>query len=130
MLQEQLRQQQARLEQQERFIAAIVGGGQSVALRGTDQAPGATGEVVQPASGPPLLVAHGLAELPPNQVYQVWIIAGGQPTGVGLLRPTGAGPPIVPLERDLAGAQVVALTIEPAGGSPAPTGPIVLAGNL
>jgi hypothetical protein len=130
-LQEQLRAQQARIERQEQFIAAVAAGGQRVALAGTNAAPGASGEVVQPpGGGPPLLTVQGLPALPADREYQVWVISGGQPTGAGLLRPDADGPPVVPLERDLAGAQTVALTIEPLGGSPGPTGPIVLAGNL
>ena len=58
------------------------------------------------------------------------MISGGQPAGAGLLHPEAGSLPIVPLERHLAGAQTVALTVEPRGGSPGPTGPIVLAGNL
>jgi hypothetical protein len=131
MLQERLRAQQAALEQQDRFIAAVAAGGHVVALAGTDRAPGARGELVQPAGGgPPLLVVHGLPELPPNRVYQVWVIAGGRPASAGLLRPGGATTPMVTLERDLTGVQTVALTVEPAGGSPGPTTPIVLAGEV
>ncbi len=130
-LQQQLRVQQAQLTRQEQFIAAVAAGGPRVALAGTDRAPGASGEVVQPpGGGAPLLVVHGLPDLPPNQVYQVWVISGGQPAGAGLLRPEGASPPIIALEHSLSGAQTVALTIEPPGGSPGPTGPIVMAGNL
>jgi anti-sigma-K factor RskA len=129
-LQSELLAQQARLEQQERFIAASAGGSRAV-LAGTDRAPDASGQVVQPAAGgPPLLAVQGLPPLPPGQVYQIWVIADGQPYGAGLLVPADGTPAIAPLERDLSGVQVVALTPEPAGGSPAPTGPIVLAGPL
>ncbi len=130
-LQAQLRSQQAQVERQQQFIAAVAAGGPRLALSGTDQAPDASGEVVQPPGGAaPLLVVQGLPELPPHQEYQVWVIRGGQPAGAGLLRPEGPTLPIIPLEHGLAGAQTVALTIEPRGGSPGPTGPIVMAGNL
>ena len=59
---------------------------------------------------------------------QVWVIADGRPQGAGMLHPRGNEPPMIPLERDLAGAQMVALTVEPMTGSPGPTGPIVMSG--
>ena len=130
MLREQLRAQEAHVEHQERFIAAVAAGGRRVALAGTDRAPGASGEVVQPPDGGmPMLAVMGLPDLPSDQAYQVWVISGGQPIGAGLLRPEGDAP-MMPLERDLSGAQTVALTIEPRSGSPGPTGPIVLAGSV
>ena len=52
------------------------------------------------------------------------------PVGVGLLPPASGALAVVPLDRPLAGAELVALTVEPLGGSPTPTGPIVLAGKV
>jgi anti-sigma factor RsiW len=128
-LREQLAEQQTQLVQQERFIAAGASRGQRAVLAGTQAAPGATGEVVQPADGAPLLAVQGLPRLPANQVYQVWVIAGGQPASAGLMAGDLAQT-IIPLERGLSGAQQLALTIEPAGGRSTPSGPIVLAGNI
>ncbi len=130
-LQTELQAQRAQLEQQHRVIAAIAGGGQQIALAGTEHAPAASGEVLQPPDGGrPLLLAQGLPDLAPSQVYQVWIISNGQPVGVGLLDPSNGAAAMVALDRHLTGAEVVALTVEPPGGSPAPTGPIVLAGKV
>lgn len=61
---------------------------------------------------------------------QLLAALGRRELGAGLLRPQAGAAPIVTLERGLAGAQTVALTIEPPGGSPGPTGPIVMAGSL
>jgi anti-sigma-K factor RskA len=58
--------------------------------------------------------------LPPlssERTYQAWSIVDGQPRSIGLLR--AAGPNAFDI--DLSGAQAIALTVEPAGGSPAPT---------
>jgi anti-sigma-K factor RskA len=60
----------------------------------------------------------------------VWVIRNGQPASAAVLRPGAEGQQKVELEQPLSGAQTVAVSVEPAGGSPSPTGPIVLAGNL
>ena len=49
---------------------------------------------------------------------------------VGLLRPGSEGQQALQLERDLSGAQATAVSVEPVGGSPSPTGPIVMAAEL
>jgi anti-sigma-K factor RskA len=54
-----------------------------------------------------------------DKVYQVWTIQGKQPTSQGLVEGTGAVTHWFDAPVD--GAQVMAVTIEPAGGSPAPT---------
>jgi anti-sigma-K factor RskA len=130
-LQQEIRAQRAQLEQQQRFIEAVAADDPRVELAGTERAPSARGEVVAPRDGgPPLLVAQGLPELPAGQVYQIWVIADGRPAGAGLLEPGPAMAAPVALARDVSGAEMVALTIEPAGGSSGPTGPIVLAGKV
>jgi anti-sigma-K factor RskA len=109
-----------------------------VPLVGTDRAPDASGEVVQPVSGgPPLLVVRGLPRLSQDQVYEVWVIAGGQPTSAGLLQPSDEQSSdeqstMVRLRHEITGAEIVALTAEPAGGSPGPgpTGPVYIAGRV
>jgi anti-sigma-K factor RskA len=130
-LQEQLATQAATLQLQQQAIAAIAAGGRSWRLAGTEQAPQAGGLLVQePNDRRPLLVVHGLPDLPPQQAYQVWVISGGAPTGAGVLEPGSGGQQVTRLDQSLANVDTVALTIEPAGGSRAPTGPIVAAARL
>ncbi|HEX5503568.1 MAG TPA: anti-sigma factor [Thermomicrobiales bacterium] len=75
-----------------------------------------------------ILVVSGLPPLQPGQVYQVWLIQGGQPRGVGILT-APSGEAAVP--GNLAQYQVVAVTVEPGpDGSPKPTTPPILAGQL
>ena len=71
-----------------------------------------------------------LPTLPPEQTYQLWVFVDDEPIdGVVFSAEGGAtqieavGPP------SGAGALKVAVTIEPAGGSPLPTGPIILSGS-
>ena len=66
-----------------------------------------------------------LPPLPAGRVYQAWRIDGGTPVSLGLVQ-TNTGS--VAMVGDLEGATAVALSVEPAGGSPAPTtNPILIA---
>jgi anti-sigma-K factor RskA len=85
---------------------------------------------VPESGGPPVVVLQDLPDQPPSRTYQVWVIRNGQPVSAAVLQPGREGQQRVELQQDLAGAQTVAVSVEPAGGSPSPTGPIVLAGNL
>jgi anti-sigma-K factor RskA len=71
-----------------------------------------------------VFMAAGMAPLPLQQTYELWLIPkAGTPIPAGLFRPDAHGYATV-LEPPLpAGteAQTFAITIEPAGGSPAPT---------
>ena len=58
-----------------------------------------------------------LPPLPSDRTYQAWSIVNGQPRSIGLLQPTGPHG----FQIDLSGAEAIALSVEPAGGSPAPT---------
>ncbi|HEY8198303.1 MAG TPA: anti-sigma factor [Candidatus Limnocylindrales bacterium] len=98
-------------------------------VTGTDAQPGAGGFVVLPADGSGYLVVDGLAPLAAGQVYQAWTIVGdAAPVPAGLATPTD-GLAIFPIPTG-APVQVVALTIEPAGGSETPTMPIQAAGTF
>ena len=104
-------------------------GAQVAAVTGTDAQPGAGGFVVLPADGSGYLVVDGLAPLAAGQVYEAWTIVGdAAPVPAGLASPTD-GLAIFPLATG-GPVQVVALTIEPAGGSQTPTMPIQAAGQL
>jgi anti-sigma-K factor RskA len=65
----------------------------------------------------------------PQTTYQVWLIGSGGPVGVGFLAPDASGRAVLATDtlpdvsRPVTGLMV---TIEPTGGRPAPTGPILL----
>lgn len=104
-------------------------GAQVATVSGTDAQPGAGGFVVLPVDGTGYLVVDDLAPLAAGQVYEAWTIVGdAAPVPAGLATPTD-GLAIFPLPPGAA-VQVVALTIEPAGGSDTPTMPIQAAGQL
>lgn len=68
-----------------------------------------------------MLVTHGLPAAPVGKVYEIWIVRGGRPSPAGFLHGrTGR------LRRPLPPGAAVAVTLEPAGGSRRPTGPLLL----
>jgi anti-sigma-K factor RskA len=78
------------------------------------------------ANGGYLLVAN-VPPPPPDKVYELWTISGGQPRPAGLFTVDASGRATHPVAPTRAPVDVFAVTLEPAGGVPAPTGPIVLA---
>ena len=74
--------------------------------------------------------------LPPageGKIYEVWLLAGGKPIPAGLFKPDSSGSFQLDLTGNLADlktAAAFAVTLEPAGGVPAPTGPMVLVGKV
>ena len=108
-------------------------GASSVMLSGTEVQPFAWARAfIDPVTGRTLLLIHDLPVLPPDTVYQLWAIRGDTPTPAGTLTVgTDGSGRLESEDADLwLGANVLAVTVEPAPGQPAPTGPIVLAGSL
>jgi anti-sigma-K factor RskA len=66
------------------------------------------------------VVTHGLPPAPVGKVYEVWIVRAGRPVPAGFLHGRRTRLESVPR-----GASV-AVTLEPRGGSPKPTGPLLL----
>jgi anti-sigma-K factor RskA len=72
-----------------------------------------------------------LEPLPVDQTYQVWAISDGQPVSLGLMSAEPSGHSTAAMvDIDLAGVDELAVTIEPAGGSPLPTSDPVLTGEI
>ena len=112
-------------------LAALAGPGREWSLAGTNAAPNAGGLLVEDPDDPrPFLVVYGLPEAQPQRAYQAWVITEGGPVGAGILEPGKSGVQLSRLEQPLANARAVAVTMEPIGGSAAPTGPILVAVEL
>ena len=121
---------QSQLGQRDRALRsvadAIAGGG--VAFR-VDGSVGRGYVVDTPGRGAALVVA-GLASLPANRIYELWLIdASGQPVGVGTFTPSDTTVAVVPVDRDLTGFVTFAVTVERERVS-APTSTPVMVGNL
>ncbi|MFQ6029204.1 MAG: anti-sigma factor domain-containing protein [Dehalococcoidia bacterium] len=121
------------LADQGRLLEAITVGAVPVDIPGTGQVAGARAVLVQePGSGKSFLIIRGLPQAPPGMEYQVWSIAGGGNLlqGVGTFNITVPEGQLVVLPVDFSGAEQVGVSVEPQGGSEAPTGDIVLLGDL
>lgn len=98
-----------------------------VALRGLGPNLEAVGRVVwHDTAGGHLFVAN-LAPAPAGKIYELWTISEGQPRPAGLFKVDASGRASQPVPPVRAAVQVFAVTLEPEGGVPAPTGPMVLA---
>lgn len=97
-------------------------------LAGQPVAPRAQARAFVSRSRGVLFAATNLPPLPANRVYQVWFLTPGAPVSVGLLRPDADGTATVSFEQATGVAPAgMAVSIEPDGGVPAPTGAIYLA---
>lgn len=119
------------LETRQNQLASLAGAEQMVALGGTEAAPGASGRLyVHDDVG--TLVLSNLDQLNEDQIYQLWLIpSNGAPIPAGLLGQAGAAVETItlPLPTTLDSIAAVGVSVEPPGGSAAPTGPIVLLGE-
>lgn len=90
---------------------------------------GGTAALVASAQlGMSAVVLNGAHELPTGKTFQVWYAEGGGMVSAGLVQPAKQGSEYRMLDRPYKGEQV-AMTLEPAGGSPQPTtSPIFLTG--
>ena len=89
--------------------------------------------LVDAGSGESVIVVSGLAPAPEGRTYELWALRGDrppEPAGLFAVGPEGS------LARRSARVErpgevtAFAVSIEPAAGSPAPTGPIVLVGTV
>lgn len=112
-------------------VAAIVGAGDvtRVSLAGLGPAGEARAHVYVSLSNGMVLLAEGLPDLPPDRVYQLWSIVGGAPVSGGVFTrdPDGRAQLLAPPPPGA--PQALAVTVEPSGGLPAPSGPQYLLGT-
>jgi anti-sigma-K factor RskA len=119
-----------RLAEQERVLAILANPGTKVAsLAGPVQASVRFVYHLETKQG--ALVVSDLADPGQGMVYQLWLIAGGNPESVTVFRPAAGRPIILPVGADFTRYQVVAITVErgPAG-NPTPTSTPILAASL
>jgi anti-sigma-K factor RskA len=104
----------------------------TVALAGTPELPQASARAfLDPTARRLVLVVYDLPPPPAGRDYQLWVIVGGEPVSAGVVDVAGgagsrheaASLPAID------GPVTVAVTIEPVGGLPKPSGPIVMAGQ-
>jgi len=101
-------------------------------LKGTKSQPDAQGQLIaDPGSQSAVLVVTGLPPLEPGKTYQVWLIANA-PVSAGLLTvdANGQGVLIITSQEAIGSFKSLGISVEPQGGSPQPTGDIVVLSDL
>ena len=102
---------------------------QMVAMAGTAKQPGASGlMVISPDGADGTLTVDGLTVLPVEKQYQLWLVKDGKRTngGVFSVDEKGYAAVVIHAPLPLSSYTTFGITIEPAGGSPGPTGDKVL----
>jgi hypothetical protein len=102
-----------------------------VDLAGKDVAPRATARALWSRQRGMVFTTAGLPPAPAGRVYQVWVVTAKAPVSAGLLAadPSGGVTAFFRTPADIDPPTAVAVTLEPAGGVPAPTGEMYLVGT-
>ncbi|HLC42619.1 MAG TPA: anti-sigma factor [Methylomirabilota bacterium] len=104
-----------------------------VQLSGLEPSPGAQARLFwNPVSRTGVLFTTGLPSIPSEKAYELWAIAGKEPLPAGVFTVEAGGRALFRLPPLPEGVSFdkFAVTVEPAGGVPKPTGPMVLLGTL
>ena len=126
-------QQNRALRQENQLFELITAPDSRVAeLYGTAEASGASAKLLYDNSGRAFLVTAGLPSAAQGKEYQFWYIVDNKPIPSKTFVPDSQGQRTLEVTvPDFARKEgVVAVTLEPAGGVPAPTGAIYLRGKL
>jgi anti-sigma-K factor RskA len=106
---------------------------QVVEIPGTQAQPNARARLfADPSAATAVLLVSGLEPTAPGFVYQLWLIRGDLPVGVGLFTVDLAGRAAAKLQagESVGTYDAIGVSVEPEGGSQLPTGEIVLLGTL
>jgi Anti-sigma-K factor rskA len=102
-------------------------------LAGQPDAPKASGRAYWSRTRGMVFSAAALPPAPTGRTYQVWVVTSAPaPISAGLIEPDNAGyaSAVFATPPDIPQPVAVAVTVEPAGGVPSPTGPKVLVGTV
>jgi len=127
LLQGQVQDLQAQIEdaQDQRQVQQS----QTIELEGSWADQGANAEVASIRKNRVILVAKNMPSVPEDQTCQIWVISGDVPKPSGLFQPDG-NMTAAPITNSITKADVIAVTVEPAGGSNKPTSDPVLSAEL
>lgn len=104
-----------------------------IALGGQSTSPKSQGRVLwSPDTKKAVFYAYGLPKPPPGKDYQLWVIQGSTPKSEGVfpVDDKGQAQHVLPEVPDPAGVGAFAVTLEPAGGLPQPSGQMYLLGSV
>lgn len=83
-----------------------------------------------PSQDEGVLVGQGMQQPGNGKTYELWLIHDGTPVPAGVFDPDADGAAVATVEGIVRDAERVAVTIEPDGGSPQPTGAIIASAQL
>lgn len=140
ILQEELNRQEVAMKQQmeltrrARMLAALFSSPQTVTINLAAKSPITTGSgrVVYNSQQGALIYSGTLPPLAADKSYELWVIPQtGNPIAAGVFSvdPNGNGDVVLPKIPSGVSAKAFAVTIEPAGGGAAPTGPMAQIGS-
>ena len=129
LLQGEMRDLQGRVQDLQDQSQEQSEGPQMIALGGSGTEQGARAQLVTLEGDRAVLVAENMPPVPEGKTYQIWVIKGDTPRPSGLFEPKGGSIAAV-VEKPVEGADAVAVTVEPEGGSPKPTTEPMLVGEV
>jgi anti-sigma-K factor RskA len=130
-LQRQMGELQARFDQAQATTAVLAAPDLArIDLQGQPAAPDARARALWSRSRGLVFTAANLPPAPEGKAYQVWVVTAQAPISAGLLTQdsSGVATQYYMTPADIAPPVAVAVTLEPAGGVPAPTGERYLVG--
>jgi anti-sigma-K factor RskA len=101
----------------------------TIELEGSWADQGANAEVASIHKNQVILVAKDMPSVPEDRTCQIWVISNDVPKPSGLFQPEG-NMTATPITNSITKADVIAVTVEPAGGSEQPTSDPVLLAEL
>ena len=120
----------ASLQEENQTLQGELQGQQTYALQSTGAAQEVRGEVVRLGDERAVLVVEDLPSAPEGKTYEAWILREDIPEPAGLFEPNDTGAAAAPLEGSIEGADAVAVTVEPSGGSSSPTSDPLMTANV
>ena len=128
----QIEAARAAAAEREAVLAIVTGSDiQQLVLAGQPLAPRASARALWNNAAEMVFIATGLPSLPAGDVYQLWFVLPDAPVSAALFEPDEGGDATVMLDvpDSVTLPAVMAITVEPAGGVPAPTGDLYLLGQ-
>jgi len=104
-------------------VAAVLSAADARVASAATSAGGTATVVASRRGGTVVFTSSGLPALPPSSVYELWFIgsAGIRPAGLVPTPEPASGAAVLVLATGLSGDDAVGVTVEPAGGTTAPT---------
>jgi anti-sigma-K factor RskA len=117
------------LQSQVQGLQASEGDSRMVALEGSGPARQASAEVMILGDHRAVLMAEDMPPVPEDKTFQIWVIEKDVPRPSGVFE-VGEDQVAVVVENRVEGADAIAVTVEPEGGSPQPTTEPMLVAKL